>query len=198
MYALRRATVLLVFVGIGVSVVIGGYVRFWRPLTIDASALQPRPPKAVESPRWDDGSPRDIPCPSKSTALAEPIEIGLCDIVSRPQEFACRRVRFRATVLSDCMHGTLLTDSRCERGIGPEVSPDAGDAVESFFEDICAELPIAIDVTRRATFTGRFRLRERNAATIFVIDVESVRNIKISPQSQVIKSQPTGMAAVFR
>jgi len=77
----RRATVVLVFVGIGVSIVI---VRFWRPLTIDACVLQPRAPKAVESPRWGDGSPRDIPHPSESAAVAEPIEVGLCDIVSRP------------------------------------------------------------------------------------------------------------------
>jgi hypothetical protein len=177
----RRTTVVLVFVGIGVSIVVGGYVRFWRPLTIDASVLRPRPPKAVEPPRWDDGSPRDNPCPSESAAVAEPIELGLCDIVSRPQDFACRRVRFRATVLSDCMHSTALTDSRCERGIGPVVSLHADHTVESFFEGICAEMPIDLDMTRRATFTGRFRLRERNAATIFVLDVESVRNIKISP-----------------
>ena len=77
--AARRATVVLVFVGIGVSIVI---VRFWRPLTIDACVLQPRAPKAVESPRWGDGSPRDIPRPSESAAVAEPIEVGLCDIVS--------------------------------------------------------------------------------------------------------------------
>src|ERR1035438_8526605 len=41
--AARRATVVLVFVGIGVSIVI---VRFWRPLTIDACVLQPPAPKA--------------------------------------------------------------------------------------------------------------------------------------------------------
>jgi len=79
------------------------------------------------------------------------------------------------------MHGTALIDSQCERGIGPEVSLHADHAVESFFEGICAEMPIDLDVRRRVTFTGHFRLRERNAETIFILDVESVRNIKISP-----------------
>jgi len=78
------------------------------------------------------------------------------------------------------MHGTALIDGRCERGIAPVVVRQADQSVESFFEGVCAEMPINFDVTRRATFTGRFRLRERKAATIFVLDVESVRSIKVS------------------
>jgi hypothetical protein len=97
-------------------------------------------------------------------------------------EFACRRVRFRATVLSDCMHGTLLTDSRCERGILPAVSQRGDRTVEPFLESICAEMPSSLDVMRMATFTGYFRLRERNAATIFALDVESVWGIRNSPK----------------
>jgi len=180
--AARQKTVLLIVVGIAVLVVVGGYLRFWRPLTIDASTLQPRPPKVIEPPPWDDGSPRDVPCLPEPGTNTAPSEVGLCDIVSRPQDFACRRVRFRATVLSDCMHGTALIDSRCERGIAPVVAPQADRAVESFFTGVCAEMPINFDVIRRATFTGRFRLRERKAATIFVLDVESVRSINISPK----------------
>jgi hypothetical protein len=190
--AVRRATVVLVVIGIGVSVVIGGYLRFWRSLTIDASALKPRPPKAVETPLWDDGSPRDIPCPPESATSAEPIEVGFCDIVSRPRDFACRRVRFRATVLSDCMHSTALIDSRCERGIAPEAALHDDHAVESFFEDICTEMPINFDVIRRATFTGRFRLRERNTATIFVLDVEAVR--PITPDSVALRWPALGLS----
>jgi hypothetical protein len=162
------------------SVVVGAYFHFWRPLTIDAAALRPRHPKAVEPPQWGNEAPKDIPCPTRPAPLAEPIEVGLCDIISRPHEFACRRVRFRATVLSDCIHGDLLTDSRCERGVVPEVSQRRDRGVEPFFESICAELPRSLDVMRSATFTGYFRLRERNDATIFVLDVESVRGIKIS------------------
>ena len=180
--AARRAIVVLVFVGIGVSIVVGGHVRFWRPLAIKVAAVQPRPPKVVEPPRWDDGSTRDVECPAQAAPGAEPIEVGLCYVVSRPQEFACRRVRFRATVLSDCMHGTLLTDSRCERGILPEVSQRGDRTVEPFLESICAEMPSSLDVMRMATFTGYFRLRERNTATIFVLDVESVQGIRISPK----------------
>jgi hypothetical protein len=179
--AARQAKVVSIFVGIGASIVVGGYLRFWRPLTIDATALRPRPPKAVEPQRWDDGSWRDVPCPAQLAPGAAPIEVGLCDIVSRPQEFACRRVRFRATLGTDCIHSTALEDSRCERGIAPAIPLNADREVESFFETACAERPINFDVKRRATFTGYFRLRERNAAIIFVLDVESVRGIKINP-----------------
>jgi hypothetical protein len=80
------------------------------------------------------------------------------------------------------MHSTALIDSRCERGIAPEVSSHADHGVERFFEGICADRPINFDVIRRATFTGRFRLRELNTDTIFVLDVESVRSINISPK----------------
>ena len=191
--AVRRATVAGALVGIGVLVVVGGYLRFWRPLIIDEAALLPRPPQAVEPPRWDDGSPRDVPCSSNPPPGAEPISVGLCDLVSRPQEFACRRVRFRATLGTDCIHSTALEDSRCERGIAPDISLTTEPRVESFFETACAERSIDFDVKRSATFTGYFRLRERNAATIFILDIESVRGIKISPGPQVIRSHSAGL-----
>jgi hypothetical protein len=80
------------------------------------------------------------------------------------------------------MHGTALIDSRCERGLVPEISQHADSAVEFFFGGICAEMLVNVDLPRRATFTGRFRLRQRHDATIFVLDVESVTAIQITPK----------------
>lgn len=110
------------------------------------------------------------------------VRLSIVGIVSRPQEFVCRRVRFRATLGTDCIHSTALEDGRCERGIAPAISLTAEPGVESFFETACAEGPIDFNVKRSATFTGYLRLRERNAAAIFVLDVESVRGIEISPR----------------
>ena len=118
-----------------------------------------------------------------------PIETALCEVVSHPQEFLCRRIRFRATLLSDCMHGSALIDDRCERGIAPMYVPNADPTVDTFFSGACAGRPINFDVKRTATFTGRFGLRLRDDRTIYTVEIEAVESVRITPGPRVMGSE---------
>lgn len=186
--ATRRSTVAMV-VGVAVLAGVAAYLRFWRVSSIDASALWPRPPRASEPPPLLDGTPYDVPCPSAQERDVWPIETALCEVVSHPQNFLCRRIRFRSTLLNDCMHSNALIDDRCERGIVPMDAPNADPAVGTFFAGACAGRPINFDVKRTATFTGRFRLRLRDDRTIYTVGVEAVESVKITPRPRVTGSE---------
>jgi hypothetical protein len=175
---------------VGVAVVVGtaAYQRFWRVSSIDAYMLRPRPARASEPPPLLDGTPYDVPCPSAKERDVWPIETALCEVVSHPQRFLCSRIRFRATLLSDCMHGSVLIDDRCERGIVPLDVPKADPAVDTFFSGACAR-PINFDVKRTAMFTGRFRLRLRDDRTIYTVGIEAVESARISPGPRVMGSE---------
>jgi hypothetical protein len=76
------------------------------------------------------------------------------------------------------MDGSLLVDSRCERGIAPYGPPDA--AADAFFDGACSSNPIDRRAKRTATFTGQFRLRSENRRTIYALEIEWVANIEVS------------------
>ena len=159
----------------------GAFMRFWAPPRLSP----PRTPIRAtnKSDLSADQGPHDIPCtptPEQgATAASEPIEASVCGVVQHPDEFACKRIRVRATLLTDCMHGSVLTDERCARGLVPYGS--SSPTTDAFFEGACAGPRIDFDSKRRATFTGRFRLRSERGRTIFVLEVESVKDIKITP-----------------
>jgi hypothetical protein len=168
-------------VGVALALGLAVYLHFWQVSSIDTSGLRARPPRVSEPPQLDDGSPHDVPCPSAQEQDVQPIETTLCDVLSRPQDFACRRIRFRATLLTDCIHGAALIDNRCERGITPIIVPNVNPAVGAFFRSACDGRPINFDVKMAATFTGRFRLRLRDQATVYVVEIQTLGSVRITP-----------------
>jgi len=101
-----------------------------------------------------------------------------------PHRTASGRVRLQTcpracTLLTDCMHGSVLTDEGCAHGIVPSGSPNT--ATDAFFEGACAGPHIDFDSKRRATFTGRLRLRSERGRTTIILEVESAKDIKITP-----------------
>lgn len=164
-------------------------VRFWAPPKLSLPHKVIRPPQP--SDLFTDHSPHDVPCPTvpEQAAASEPIETSVCRVVQRPDEFACKRIRFRATYFTDCMHGSVLIDEGCQRGIVPYGS--TGPAADAFFEGACAGRPIDFGAKRRATFTGRFRLRSEPPFTVFVLEVESVKKIRITATRSPEAKLPT-------
>jgi hypothetical protein len=63
------------------------------------------------------------------------------------------------------------------RGIVPWGSPNP--EADRFFEGACTGTAISFDARRTATFVGRFRLRLRDLRTIYILEIEGVRNVKI-------------------
>ena len=149
-------------------------VRFWTPATLSLPRKVIRPPQPSEL--FADHSPHDIPCPTvpEQAAPSEPIETSVCRVVQHPDEFVCKRIRVRATYSTDCMHGSVLIDEGCERGIVPYGSP--GPAADAFFEGACAGQPIDFGAKRRATFTGRFSVRSRHLLSLFWMSKASRRS----------------------
>ena len=153
-------------------------VRFWAAPGLSLPLKHIRPPQPSEL--FADHSPHDIPCPTvpEQAAPSEPTETSVCRVVQHPEEFVCKRIRVRAAYSTDCMHGSVLIDEGCKRGIVPYGSP--GPTADAFFEGACAGQPIDFGAKRRATFTGRFRLRSEPPFTVFVLEVESVKKIRIT------------------
>jgi hypothetical protein len=61
----------------------------------------------------------DSPGQAQQTALQKPLDTTVCEIVSNPQKFDGRLVRFQAKFQSDGRHGSVLTELECVRGIIP-------------------------------------------------------------------------------
>lgn len=87
------------------------------------------------------------------------LETTLCAMVERPQAFSGKLVRFRAGVLTDWQHTTVLVHSGCKRGVELS-STDAVPSEESEALNKAVGTPLdGADRTAIATFTGRFWLR---------------------------------------
>src|SRR4051794_7590269 len=87
------------------------------------------------------------------------VETTLCAVVARPEAFNGKLVRFRAGVLTDWQHATVLVHSGCERGI--ELSSTNAvptDESQAFDEAVGNPFDGGRDRTAMATFTGRFSL----------------------------------------
>ncbi len=87
------------------------------------------------------------------------LETTVCVIVSQPQQFDQRIVRFKALVLSDGLEGTVLFDSQCpEKGIelyvGSESSNDKGWI--ALWDAIFRGRPGTRGKEIAGTFTGKF------------------------------------------
>jgi hypothetical protein len=150
--------------------------RFLRPPAL-CTILNVRPPGPPNLASLDD-TPHNLPCPNTEEP-AQPLDTTVCEVVQRPEAFACKRVRLRATLLTDCLEHSALVGSRCERSLLPLGHPSP--QVDAFFSDACAARPFDFETKRTATFTGRFRLRSEDQGTVFALEIERVANVKITP-----------------
>ena len=149
--------------------------RLW-PVPKLSPSWPPRTPGSPELGLADKDAQK--PCPSvKEQQL--PVQTTVCDVVQHPKEFDCKRIRIRAELTTDCMHGSVLVDNGCTRGIAPSGSPDP--AVDAFFEAACEGRPIDFGAKRTATFTGRLRSPVNDQKSPFVLEIETIRDVKIAP-----------------
>jgi hypothetical protein len=144
------------------------------PPTTPVRFRPPGPPDLVSL----DHSPHKLPCP-KEGELVQPLETTVCEVVQRPEEFACRRVRLRAALLTDCLDHAVLVGSGCKRGLLPLGAPDP--TVDAFFHAACATRPFYSNPKRTATFTGRFRLLSEDRGIVYALEIERIANIRLSP-----------------
>lgn len=164
------------------------FLRWWATPKLNNSEFQRRTSVASQigvGPGASDVRGGCGPAPGQAP-VPEPVETTLCQVVTQPEAFACKRVRFRASVLSDCLHGTILVDNQCERGIalraaqGVENHEDMG-ALE---RALCAPGPTGtIDRERKvvATFAGRFVWQPHLQLGSRALEAESIERMAITP-----------------
>lgn len=120
---------------------------------------------------------------TKPTLWKKPVDTTVCEIVQSTQRFDGKRVRFVADFRSDGIERSVLTDSKCGRGIIPFV-PDEVEHhpdVEAF--DRATDTGRLGTRDRRivATFTGRF-IRNLNRASHprFILEIERIENLQVT------------------
>jgi hypothetical protein len=107
----------------------------------------------------------------------------VCEIISNTQKFDGKMVRFPAKFQSDGRHGSVLTESKCGRGIVPFVP----DGIEHH-PDIEA-LDDALDQGMRGTtmdkrivaaFTGKFIVKkDRSSRPLFTLEISKIENMQV-------------------
>ncbi len=108
----------------------------------------------------------------------------LCEVIQRGEDFGCKRIRLKATVLTDCYHGAALIDDGCARGIAlwRIQSADEDPSIPEFYRVVCGP-PINGVLARNqkvtAMFTGRFLYQPHLRQGSRALEVETVENVVI-------------------
>ncbi len=127
-------------------------------------------------------------CPlSKSQSAAiqpsTPSQIPLCDVTQDPQRYQGMRVRIRASFETDGLEHSILTDSRCKRGIVPwiaeQVEHDPG--VEALDRAVAKGRRGTIDKRIVGTFTGTIVYQEKPAPSgTLGLEIEKIEDLQVT------------------
>jgi len=117
------------------------------------------------------------------TQLPSPLETTLCEVVGNSQRFDGRKVRFFAKFQSDGIERSVLTDSKCSRGIIPfvpdevEMHPD----IQAFDRALEQGARGTMDKRIVATFTGRFvRKTQPPSGFRFILEIERIDDLRVT------------------
>lgn len=121
------------------------------------------------------------------SAEADPGVATLCAVLHHPKWFDGKLISFRAGVLTDWRHGTVLIHSGCRGGIELSSTDHAKpEQAEALDRAVGTPLDGGWDRTAMATFTGRFYLRTgpRQSAfdNVFKFDAHSIEKIQTYPR----------------
>jgi len=133
----RRNLALIVILAVA-AIIIGAAVcvHFFRIPKLSTLGARLRSPGTLA---LADPGPQDLPCASADDEPSQPIETTVCAVVQHPDRFACKRIRFRAALSTDCLENSVLVAEGCARGIVPWGSPNP--EADRFFEGACMGHP---------------------------------------------------------
>jgi len=115
------------------------------------------------------------------------VETTLCAVMARPEAFNGRLVRFRAGVMTDWQHATVLVHSGCQHGMAlSSTNAVPSNESQNYDEAVGTPLTGGRDRTVMATFTGRFSLRgsERQGAfdNSFEFNAQRIQHVEVYPK----------------
>lgn len=115
-----------------------------------------------------------------------PIDVKLCEVTAHSEKYNNKRLRIHASVESDGMHTTLLTDRKCATGIllynsdevekSPESHPDVQSLERAIEEGRAGTLNKRIE----ATFAGLFLMERAKGKSGRLMKLEAVTDLKVS------------------
>jgi hypothetical protein len=124
---------------------------------------------------------------SSQTRLAvstKPINTTLCEIVQNSKRFDGKKVRFIANFKSDGIENSVLTDTKCGRGILPFVPDEVEHHPDIEAYDRATDTGRLGTMDRRivAIFTGRFvrKLTPSHARFNFILEIERIEDLQVT------------------
>lgn len=117
----------------------------------------------------------------KPEAATRPIAVTICELSANPTNFDGKLVIFKAGFESDGIERSLLIDKSCPDKTGPlPYVPDGSPGAKAFDDAIWIGVPITLDRTITATFTGVFHYVSKPEMCNFVSKDVCRRTITIT------------------
>lgn len=106
--------------------------------------------------------------------------VTICDLV-KDHSYQGARVTFHAKVLDGQLHGILLKDDRCDKGLRMTASDSVREHKDynEFMRTIYSTRKSPIDHTITADFYGKFVYRSAEPRLKWALDVERISNIDV-------------------
>ena len=119
-------------------------------------------------------------CVGQTQSLESWQAVTVCDLV-KDHRYDGARVRFRAKVLDGQLHGILLKDDRCEKGLRLTTAESVRDQddYKQFMRTIYSTRKLSADHTITADFYGKFVYRPAEPRLKWALDAERISNIEV-------------------
>jgi hypothetical protein len=117
---------------------------------------------------------------AQSQASEKWLPVMVCDLV-KDHSYDGARVTFHAKVLDGQLHGILLKDDRCEKGLRMTASDSVREQEDynEFMRTIYSTRKSSVDHTITADFYGKFVYRPAEPRLKWALDVERISNIEV-------------------
>ena len=113
------------------------------------------------------------------TGQTRPVEASLCDIITNPVAYDGRVVRFRAAVLTDWKHRTILFSKSCHGVIDIDDYRTPAAEAQTLSDAIGTPMGGGLDRTAIATFSGKLSYTPERYPHIFAMVVYSVKDVEV-------------------
>lgn len=106
------------------------------------------------------------------------IDVTVCRVVAHPERFSGKRVRIRASVLSDGLERTALIDPRCKLGIVPQIPSEVRGRpdIQAFEDAIFGPNPGTSTKRIAAVFTGVISWK----SNVTALQIQEIADLEVS------------------
>ena len=117
---------------------------------------------------------------AQSQASEKWLPVMVCDLV-KDHSYDGARVTFHARVLDGQLHGILLKDDHCDKGLRMTASDSVREQEDynEFMRTIYSTRKSSVDHTITADFYGKFVYRPAEPRLKWALDVERISNIEV-------------------